>query len=174
MQDILELERRIAAAFDRIDRGLEQADRARMSVSDQQSEQAPEAAPMDRAETDAIRRDLEAAQASNADWEKRYGALEAQLAETTLSMTGEITKLTEELAAKSADFQTAASNPETDPKAQSELHAVQDQLTELRRQMAAQSVELTQLRSQRTAEIEELKSIVAALTPLIEEANPHA
>lgn len=170
MQDILELERRIAAAFDRIDRGLEQADRARMSVSAPHAELGQEAGPTDLA--DALRRDLEAAQASSADWAKRYSALEAQMAEAGQSMTDEIAKLTAELATKSADLNVSI--PVADPQAQSEWQAMQDQLMELNRQIAAQSLELTQLRSQRATEIEELKSIVAALTPLIEEATPHA
>ncbi len=172
MQDILELERRIAAAFDRIDRGLEQADRARMSDSAPQFTLGPDAGPTDLA--DALRRDLEAAQASNADWAKRYDVLEAQLAEASRSMTDQIAKLTEELATTSAELKLALSTSATDPNAPSERHAMQDKLTELSLQMAAQSVELTQLRSHRATDIEELKSIVAALTPLIEEANPHA
>lgn len=163
MQDISELERRIAAAFDRIDRGLEQADRAR-------------AAPAETVQTDTVQlgvllRSLEAAQASSADWANRCAALEAQLAQASLSMSGEIAKLTEELAATASEL--ALRSPPADQPLQS-TQDLQDELTELRQQLAAQLVELTQLRAERATEIEELQSIVTALTPLIDEAKPHA
>lgn len=170
MQDITELERRIAAAFDRIDRGLEQADRARATVT-LPSTEAEQPATV---QTSALLRSLESAQASSADWAKRYAALEAQLADVTLSMAAEITKLTDDLTTTRADLQMALVSPDQPQQSATELQALEAQLTDLRRQLAAQSVELLQLRAQRATEIEELKSIVAALTPLIEEAKPHA
>ena len=168
MQDITELERRIAAAFDRIDRGLEQADRARATVLPVAAAQA-DPAPAG-AQTSALMRSLESAAASNADWAKRYAALETQLAEVTLSMAGEIAQLTEDLATSRADMQVALVSADQTQQSAQELQVVQEQLTDLRGRLAAQTAELTQLRAQRAAEIEELKSIVAALTPLIEEA----
>lgn len=175
MQDISELERRIAAAFDRIDRGLEKADRARATVVARPAEtEAPETSQSAIAQMGTMLRKLEIAKAGNADWALRYTALEAQLAETTLSLTTQITKLTEDLAKASADLEAALAKPPLPSPLAQELQAVQDQLAESRRQLAAQSVEVTQLRAQRATEIEELKSIVAALTPLIEEAKPNA
>lgn len=170
MQDITELERRIAAAFDRIDRGLEQADRARATVN-LPSTEAEQPATV---QTSALLRSLESAQASSADWAKRYATLEAQLADVTLSMAAEITKLTDDLTTTRADLQMALVSPDQPQQSATELQALEAQLTDLRRQLAAQSVELLQLQAQRATEIEELKSIVAALTPLIEEAKPHA
>ncbi len=170
MQDITELERRIAAAFDRIDRGLEQADRARASVAPP----SEDISPADTAHAALLLRSLESATASSADWAKRYAALEAQLADVTLSMAGEIAKLTEALATAKSAALSASDSPDQPQQSAQDLQALDVQLTELRRQLAAQETELTQLRAQRSVEIEELKSIVAALTPLIEEAKPHA
>jgi hypothetical protein len=168
MQDITELERRIAAAFDRIDRGLEQADRARASVA------PPSVDTADTAHAALLVRSLESATASNADWAKRYAAVEAQLADVTLSMAGEIAKLTEALATAKSAALAASVSPDQPQQSAQDLQALDVQLAELRRQLAAQETELTQMRAQRLIEIEELKSIVAALTPLIEEAKPHA
>lgn len=172
MQEISELERRIAAAFDRIDRGLEQADRARAAVV---SSPIP-AAQMDPAQMAAVLHSLEQAQASNADWAQRYAMLEAEMQDAKLSMAGEIAKLTEELAMNSADAKDANAPPTLDQPEQlsQERLVLEQQLSDLHGQLALQSAELTQLRDQRAAEIAELNAIVAALTPLMEEAKPYA
>jgi len=185
MQDITELERRIAAAFDRIDRGLELADRARASVATPSSITAAaktvsadivsaDTVSADMGQTALLLRSLESATASSADWAKRYATLEAQLADVTLSMAGEIAKLTQALATSKSEALAAMASADQPQQFGQELQALGVQLNESRRQLVTQETELTQLRAQRAIEIEELKLIVAALTPLIEEAKPHA
>lgn len=173
MQEITELERRIAAAFDRIDRGLEQADRARATVVALPS-QAVQKDTVQTAQSGALLRSLEQAQESNVDWANRYAALEAKMAEATRSMAGDIAKLTEDLATTRSDLQAATCNPEQPLQTAQEMQVLEEQLSALRAQLAAQTTELTQLRAERAVEIDELKAIVAALTPLIDEAKPHA
>lgn len=201
MQEISELERRIAAAFDRIDRGLEQADRARAAVvnskrlflgsavadraraaaiystqTDQVDPAQSDSVQTESAQMEAILRSLERAQSSNAEWAQRYALLEAQMKETKLSMAGEIAKLSEELATKSSDPIAPKGNSATDQTEEfsQERLVLERQLSDLHGQLALQSAELTQLRAQRAAEIAELSAIVAALTPLMEEAKPYA
>ena len=173
MQDITELERRIAAAFDRIDRGLEQADRARATAVALPSAAAPRDT-VQAAQSGALLRSLEQAQESNVDWANRYAALEAKMAEATRAMAGDIAKLTEDLAITRSDLQAAVTHPKQPLQTAQEMQGFEEQLSALRGQLAAQNTELTQLRAQRAIEIDELKAIVAALTPLIEEAKPHA
>lgn len=164
MQDITELERRIAAAFDRIDRGLEQADRVRATVSalssDTSQQDAVQAAT---ARADELSRNLDLAKANNVEWSNRYAALQAQMADATNSMTDEIAKLTQDIASITAELKAALSNPPADQA-----------LQELQVNLSAQTAELAQLRAARAIEIEELQAIVAALTPLIDEAKPNA
>lgn len=92
MQDISELERRIAAAFDRIDRGLESADRARVATV---------------LDTSAIVQAQEAAQAQSADWARRYAALEQKSAADHQNLSQEIARLTQALAAPLAELASA-------------------------------------------------------------------
>lgn len=176
MQDISELERRIAAAFDRIDRGLERADRARATVVVPPPQMVEvESSKSATAQLGSVLQSLEIAQASNEDWAKRYATLEAQMADAAALAAGEIAKLNTDLATATADLEAALATPQDQPvQTAQELQVLDEQLAELRRQLATQSVELMQLRAQRSAEIEELKSIVAALTPLIEEAHSNA
>jgi chromosome segregation ATPase len=180
MQEISELERRIAAAFDRIDRGLEQADRARAAVVATPAAKVDptqiDPSATDTAQIEAVLHSLEQAQANNADWAQRYAMLEAEMKDAKLSMADEIAKLTQELAMNSVDAMDPNVRPTLDQPEQlsQERLVLERQLSDLHGQLALQSAELTQLRAQRAAEIAELNAIVAALTPLMEEAKPYA
>lgn len=169
MQDIIELERRIAAAFDRIDRGLETADRARATVI------APETAG-ETAKMSAMARALETARTSSADWAARYSALEAQSADETLALANQIAQLSDELSTRTQELDAALQvvTNQTSAQQDSEIQVLEDQMSDLHRQLSEQSLELATLRAQRASEVEELKAIVAALTPLIEEAQSNA
>ena len=169
MQDIIELERRIAAAFDRLDRGLETADRARATVA------APEETG-ENAKMSALVRALETARASSADWATRYAALESQMTDETLALANQFAQLTKELSTRTQELDAAllTSASQTPAQYATELQVLEDQMTALRSQLSAQNLELTALRTQRASEVEDLKAIVAALTPLIEEAESNA
>jgi hypothetical protein len=153
-EDITELSRRISAAFDRVDQGLEVLSRKSMPAPTQ----APEAEG-----SAALLRALEAARASSDDWAERYRALQAQMGAETLAMASEITRLTGELAAAraalSAPSDTAAA-PDT------------AEVDELTARIAEQEAELETLRAERTFDATELAAIIAALDPLVQEA-PH-
>lgn len=186
MQDIIELERRIAAAFDRIDHGLETADRARAEaalVPAAPVEAATVAVPQnltppsESAQMGAMIRALETARDSSADWAARYAALEARMADETVAMAGQLAQLSADLDAKTQliqDMETAHAGADTAQQQSTELQAMDDQMRDLRSQLVAQSAEMEALRSQRTTEIQELNAIIAALNPLIEEAENNA
>jgi chromosome segregation ATPase len=168
MQDIIELERRIAAAFDRIDRGLEMGARATVV----QPVAAPESAQMA-----TLIRALETARDASADWAARYAALEARMADETLIMAGQIAQLTDELAEQTDTLmalQLSDAQPDAGAQRGAEMQAMDDQMADLRQRLAAQSAELDALRSQRSTEVQEMDAIIAALNPLIEEAESHA
>jgi hypothetical protein len=151
-EDITELSRRISAAFDRMDQGLEALSR----------KSAPALIPAAEGEgSAALLRALEAARASSDDWAERYRALQAQMGAETLAMASEITRLTGELAAARASAPTAA---ETAPAGDN------SDVDELTTRIAEQEAELETLRAERAFDATELAAIIAALDPLVQEA----
>lgn len=154
-EEITELSRRISAAFDRMDQGLELLSRKNVAAA------APSAAALGTApETEgsaALLRALEAARASVEDWAERYRALQARMGDETLAMASEITRLTAELAAARAAAPAATPNADVD---------------ELTARIAEQEAELETLRAERALDTAELAAIIAALDPLVQEA-PH-
>ena len=159
-EDITELSRRISAAFDRMDQGLEALSRKNLLAPTIPA--APTPAPEGEGSA-ALLRALEAARASSDDWAERYRALQAQMGAETLAMASEITRLTGELAAAraalSAPPDTAAA-PDT------------AEVDELTARIAEQEAELETLRAERAFDATELAAIIAALDPLVQEA-PH-
>ena len=154
-EDITELSRRISAAFDRLDQGLE--------VLSRKSGPAPVPAPEGEGSA-ALLRALEAARASSDDWAERYRALQAQMGAETLAMASEITRLTAELAAARA--LTAS------PVADTALADDNTEIDTLTARIAEQEAELETLRAERAFDATELAAIIAALDPLVQEA-PH-
>ncbi len=167
-EEISELSRRISAAFDRMDQGLETLARSRAAVAvalEAAPEAAPETVPAREVETGAatpaLLRALELAKASSDDWAERYRALQAQMGEETLAMAAEITRLTAELdAARAAAVAPAPSTASDD-----------SDIDELTARIAEQEAELESLRAERAREAAELGEIIAALDPLVQEAR---
>ncbi len=162
-EDITELSRRISAAFDRMDQGLELLSRKNLLAP---PIQAPPPAPALEAEgSAALLRALEAARASIEDWAERYRALQAQTGAESLAMASEITRLTGELVAARAAADSAAA-PNANPAPDSA------EVDELTTRIAEQEAELETLRAERALDSTELAAIIAALDPLVQEA-PH-
>ena len=179
MPDITELEQRIAAAFDRIDLGLDRLARAK-SAAPPAPDVPPDNVPPDNVPPEnvppenvppaldagphmaALLRALESAKASSADWAERYRALEIQSGDETVAMAGEIARLT-------ALLEAAQSAP---PAPMVELEYNDDQITQLTARIAAQEAELEALRALRAVDAEEVGDLIAALAPLVEEV-PH-
>ncbi len=157
-EEISELSRRISAAFDRMDQGLEALAR---SKAERASTPAP--APAQDAEvsaaTPSLLRALELAKASSDDWAERYRTLQAQMGTETLAMAAEIDRLTTELAAARAAQPASAAAP-----------ADMD-IDELTTRIAEQEAELETLRAERANDAAELAEIIAALDPLVQEAR---
>jgi septal ring factor EnvC (AmiA/AmiB activator) len=172
MDDITELEQRIAAAFDRIDQGLDALARAQATAAQdvaEETELAPSQPPQGGISADAaeaapaltaLLRALEQAKASNTDWAERYSALQEQMSAQTLAMASEIARLTQEL----ADTQMAQTADVAAP-------SLNDEIDDLTARLAAQEAELETLRNVRALDAEELGDIIAALAPLVEEAS---
>jgi hypothetical protein len=161
MADITELERRIAAAFDRIDRGLEGIIHARAQTTPP-APAAPETAAAPAPELAALMRALELAKASTQDWADRYSALQQQMSDETLAMASEIARLSAEL--DQARSQTSAPPPADPPASDDEMDA-------LLARLAAQETELETLRAAHSRDSQELGEIIAALAPLVEETS---
>lgn len=154
MADITELERRIAAAFDRIDRGLDGMIQSRGAAK---SSAPLESAPPNSApppELAALMRALELAKASNQDWADRFSALQQQMSDETLAMASEIARLSAEL--EQAQNAQPAATPAPDIDA-------------LLARLSAQETELETLRAAHNRDTQELGEIIAALAPLVEE-----
>jgi hypothetical protein len=159
-EDITELSRRISAAFDRMDQGLEALSRKNLLAPTIPA--APTAAPEGEGSA-ALLRALEAARASSDDWAERYRALQAQMGAETLAMASEITRLTGELAAARAALSAPPDTVAAPDTAE---------VDELTARIAEQEAELETLRAERAFDATELAAIIAALDPLVQEA-PH-
>jgi hypothetical protein len=159
MADITELERRIAAAFDRIDRGLEGIIQSRAQIN---TPAAPETSAAPAPELAALMRALELAKASTQDWADRYSALQQQMSDETLAMASEIARL-------SAELDQARSQTSAPPAA--DTPASDDEMDALLARLAAQETELETLRAAQSRDSQELGEIIAALAPWVEETS---
>lgn len=157
-EDITELSRRISAAFDRMDQGLEALSRKNLLAPTIPAAPTPEGEG-----SAALLRALEAARASSDDWAERYRALQAQMGAETLAMASEITRLTGELAAARAALSAPPDTVAAPDTAE---------VDELTARIAEQEAELETLRAERAFDATELAAIIAALDPLVQEA-PH-
>ena len=177
MNDIAELERRIAYAMERIAKGIEALDRAAPAQSPQ-SQVASGADPVaasDRDEVAALRAQLEEERLANAQLEERLrvirqkqdqhpAQLEADLAATHESLT----RLDAELSQlRKANAQLQASNAAL--RAANETGLGEPHLIN-----ASMSAELESLRAGRLVDLAEVQAIKAAIKPLLgrtEETN---
>jgi chromosome segregation ATPase len=144
MQDILELERRITAAMERITYGVEQLVGGTAGVG------APSAEP---ATGDAAARIAHLTEALD---EERM----------TNAQLNERLRVLREKAGQGSDEAVA--------DLQAKLATQADELATLRRVLAEAGREIASLRAARTAEAEELAEIVTALDPLVTAASPEA
>ena len=150
--ELNELTRRISAAFDRMDQGLEVLARKTSKLPEVEAAEGEASAA-----TPALLRALESAKASSDEWAERYRILQAQMSAETLAMAAEIARLTTELTAARAGATTA-------PAGTSDI----DELTT---RIAEQEAELESLRAERASDAAELAEIIAALDPLVQEAR---
>ncbi len=161
MSDIAELERRIAAALERIDTGLDA-----LAASP-----APEPAePQDEAETLRLTEALEAERVTNAQLTERVRAIREKLDATVGALESKVERLTGQLTAATEDVER--------------LKRLNGELADSNRALAAAAeagvadpglidramrTELAALRAARQAEIAEMDGILAELKPLIGE-----
>lgn len=154
MQDILELERRITAAMERITYGVERL-----------------ASGSAAAGPDAVGAGAAGAEAASGDAAARIAHLTEALDEErmTNAQLNERLRVLRDKAGQGADEEVA--------DLQAKLAAQADELATLRRVLAEAGREIASLRAARTAEAEELAEIVTALDPLVTAARleaPHA
>jgi DNA repair exonuclease SbcCD ATPase subunit len=179
MNDIAELERRIAYAMERIAKGIEALDRAApaalpqsgIMAADAPAPEMPAAAAGESAEIEALRRQLDEERLANAQLEERVRAIKqkqdarAARAEEDLAQTREaLRQLDAEMSRlRRANEQLQASNAAL--RAANESGVGEPHL--INKSMMA---ELESLRSARLVDIAEAKAIKDALKPLLD--NP--
>ena len=161
MSDIAELERRISAALERIDTGLDRIDAM------------PAAAPaavQDDAEVARLRDELDAERTANAQLTERVRAIKEKQETMVGALEKKVGRLTEQLNAAGEDAQR--------------LRQFNEELTESNRALAAAAekgvvepglinralmTELDAMRAARAAEMAEMDEILSELKPLIGE-----
>lgn len=163
MQDVGELERRISAALERIGRGLD-------ALAAPQEE--PEAPPVDTAELDALRVQLQEERFANAQLLERLRALKERDASQQAQVQEKVEKLTRQLDVQGLELQ----------RMRRTTIGLRDQLRQLREAQAAglaephlinkaMLTELEALRATRLTEMAELDEIGAALDEHLTEAE---
>lgn len=161
MSDIAELERRISAALERIEAGLDRVDAM------------PAAAPVearDDAEVERLREELEAERTANAQLTERVRAIKDKQETMVGALEKKVERLTMQLNAAGEDAQR--------------LRQFNEELTESNRALAAAAekgvvepglinralmTELEAMRAARAAEMAEMDEILSELKPLIGE-----
>jgi hypothetical protein len=158
MGTISELEQRITAAFERMDRGLESLSRrAPMAEAPAAANAAPPALAV-------LIEALQQAKAANVTWAERFAALEAERSAEVLALAGEIARLSGGEGAP-APAPMGGDGPAPDRDAE---------IDELTARIAQQEAELETLRARTAQDAREIGELVAALAPLVAEAEvPH-
>lgn len=163
MQDVGELERRISAALERIGQGLDALTAPR---------EEPEAPPVDTAELDALRVQLQEERFANAQLLERLRALKERDASQQAQVQEKVEKLTRQLDVQGLELQ----------RMRRTTIGLRDQLRQLREAQAAglaephlinkaMLTELEALRATRLTEMAELDEIGAALDEHLTEAE---
>ncbi len=163
MQDVGELERRISAALERIGQGLD-------ALTAPQEE--PEVPPVDTAELDALRVQLQEERFANAQLLERLRALKERDASQQAQVQEKVEKLTRQLDVQGLELQ----------RMRRTTIGLRDQLRQLREAQAAglaephlinkaMLTELEALRATRLTEMAELDEIGAALDEHLTEAE---
>ncbi len=170
MSEITELERRISAALDRIDKGVDALTRIPAAASPAATAD-PEAQARSE-ELTQLRAALEAERSSNAELTERVRALRERQDTAISGLERRLARATEQLDAQGLELRRMK-------KANAELMEVTRELRAGSADTASEadllsrsmSAELEALRAERRAEAAEMEEILAALDPLITEAE---
>lgn len=161
MSDITELERRISAALERLDAGIEALAAA---------PQPAEAAVRDDAELARLNEALEAERAANAQLTERVRAVREKQETTVGALESKVERLSGQLDAADAELQRLKRLNEELSEANRELGAAAARgVAEPDLINRAMITELEAMRAARAAEIAEMNEILAELKPLIGE-----
>lgn len=176
MSEITELERRISAALDRIDKGVDALTRMPPEAGAAPSDAADDSESGAQARTDELaqlRAALEAERSSNAELTERVRALRERQDTAISGLERRLARATEQLDVQGLELRRMK-------KANAELVAVtralraeggEDGPAEADLLSRSMSAELEALRAERRAEAGEMEEILAALDPLITEAE---
>ncbi|ETX29439.1 hypothetical protein [Roseivivax isoporae] len=169
MTEIDELERRIAAALDRIARGVEAIERPAPEPPAE-----PEAATADTVDPEAhaaLATALEDERLANAQLEERVRALHDRQERQVADLRAQVTEGRESLAALEAELQQMRRAHETLREANAELtRALAEGAPSGTLIDAALAAELESLRAERAVETAETRAVLSALEPLLAEA----
>ena len=165
MSDIVELERRMGAALDRIARAAEQA--ARRPEAPPQAPPTPDAEELAR-----LRAALEAERSANARLNERVAAIKDRQDGTVTQMDRKLARLTDQLDVQGLELQRLRKANlaliEANRALSEQLEARLPDPAALSRSVTA---ELEALRADRRAELAELEEVLGALAPLVAERN---
>lgn len=160
MNDIVELERRILYALERIGTGLEAAGAgpavAQVAVSS--------------SEADDLKNELEAERSANAQLNERVRAIKEKQETMVAALEARVARLTQQLDAQGAELQRQRQlNVQLNATNQRLGDAARSQLPTADLVNAAMETELAALRIARAAEMAEMEEILSELKPLIGE-----
>jgi DNA repair exonuclease SbcCD ATPase subunit len=164
MNDIAELERRIAYAMERISKGIEALDRAAPAAG------APAAAPVaDAAEVAGLKQALEDERLANAQLEERLRTLRQKQDLHTARAEAEMEAMRNALRTLDAELSRLRKANEQLQMSNAELRAANEQgLGEPHLINKSMMAELDSMRAARLVDLAEAKAIRDALQPLLE------
>ncbi|MHA7876289.1 hypothetical protein [Roseivivax sp.] len=169
MSDLSELERRIAAALDRISRGVEGLGHDAPAAGDDAEAGAA------RAEIARLEAALEDERTANAQLEARVRAIRDKQDGEVSGLRGEAESTRQALADLDAELQRLRHANDMLTRTNAEMReALQDNLGEPHLINQAMLAELEALRAARSAEGAESRAVLSALTPLLAEAEARA
>lgn len=164
MTDIVELERRIRFALDRIAKAAERA----RTVDTPAPAAAPAAAPAPSAELAALRAELEKERAANARLTERVGGLKDRQDSTVTALERKLARASEQLDVLGLEVQRLRKANHQLAEANAALRetriADMTDPTAINRSLSA---ELDALRADRRAELAELEDVLSALAPIV-------
>lgn len=164
MSDMAELERRINAALERIDRGIDALARPAAAPAQPAGDDAREA------EIARLQEALESERASNAQLTERVRALREKHEAAIAALERSVARLTAQLDAVGAELQNQKRINAGLIQTNRELsEAMKAGLAEPQLVNRAMMTELEALRAARRAEMAEMEEILSELKPLIEE-----
>ena len=158
MNDISELESRIAAALERAGRALDQIS----AVSTE---------PVESSDAAALKEELDAERVANAQLEERVRAIKEKQETTLAALEAEVSRLRQSVTEKDGSVQRMrAVNSELRQSNQAMRDAISQGLADPHLVNRSMMSELESLRATRDADRAELDDILAALEPVLKEA----